>query len=72
MWRVLRSDRALDVFPASNSTSWFLTNSTMGNAQSGSVLTRTTVALDSFVAELGGDVIFEKRYVLELITKPRV
>ncbi|KAF9530534.1 hypothetical protein CPB83DRAFT_905184 [Crepidotus variabilis] len=32
----------------------------MGNAQSGSVLTRTTVALDSFVGELGGDIIFEK------------
>ncbi|KAH9474804.1 Phosphoinositide 3-kinase regulatory subunit 4 [Psilocybe cubensis] len=32
----------------------------MGNAQSGSALTRTTVALDSFVAELGGDIIFEK------------
>ncbi|KAF8958945.1 hypothetical protein BDZ97DRAFT_1839964 [Flammula alnicola] len=32
----------------------------MGNVQSGSALTRTTVALDSFVAELGGDIIFEK------------
>ncbi|KAF9485745.1 other/VPS15 protein kinase [Pholiota conissans] len=32
----------------------------MGNVQSGSSLTRTTVALDSFIAELGGDIIFEK------------
>ncbi|KAF5325055.1 hypothetical protein D9619_009624 [Psilocybe cf. subviscida] len=32
----------------------------MGNVQSGSALTRTTVALDSFVAELSGDIIFEK------------
>lgn len=35
----------------------------MGNAHSGSALTRTTVALDSFVSELGGDIIFEKKYV---------
>lgn len=34
----------------------------MGNAHSGSTLTRTTGALDSFVAELGGDIIYEKRY----------
>ncbi|KAF9045254.1 hypothetical protein BJ165DRAFT_1476337 [Panaeolus papilionaceus] len=32
----------------------------MGNVHSGSALTRTTVALDSFIAELGGDIIFEK------------
>ncbi|KAJ7715595.1 hypothetical protein DFH07DRAFT_862734 [Mycena maculata] len=32
----------------------------MGNTQSGSTLTRTTAALDSFVAELGADVIYEK------------
>lgn len=32
----------------------------MGNVQSGSTLTRTTGALDSFVAELGGDVVYEK------------
>lgn len=31
----------------------------MGNAQS---LTRTSGALDSFVAELGGDVVYERRY----------
>jgi len=36
----------------------------MGNVHSGSALTRTTVALDSYVAELGGDIIFEKRCVL--------
>ena len=35
----------------------------MGNVQSGSALTRTTVALDSYVAELGGDIIFEKKCV---------
>jgi len=39
----------------------------MGNVQSGSALTRTTGALDSFVAELGGDVIFEKRCVFGLV-----
>lgn len=33
----------------------------MGNAQSGSTLTRTTGALDSYVAELGGDIVYEKR-----------
>ena len=31
----------------------------MGNVQS---LTRTTGALDSFVAELGGDIVYERRY----------
>jgi hypothetical protein len=31
----------------------------MGNAQS---LTRTSGALDSFVAELGSDLIYDKRY----------
>lgn len=35
----------------------------MGNVHSGSALTRTTVALDSYVAELGGDIIFEKKCV---------
>ena len=37
----------------------------MGNAQS---LTRTSGALDSFVAELGGDVVYERRcvYVAEI------
>lgn len=33
----------------------------MGNAQS---LTRTSGALDSFVAELGPDVVYERRYIL--------
>ncbi|KAJ3515360.1 hypothetical protein NLJ89_g1813 [Agrocybe chaxingu] len=45
----------------------------MGNVQSGSALTRTTVALDSFVAELGGDIIFEKRngyLVVKIFVKP--
>ncbi|KAG6826329.1 hypothetical protein H0H92_000291 [Tricholoma furcatifolium] len=32
----------------------------MGNVHSGSTLTRTTGALDSFVAELGGDVVYER------------
>ncbi|EIW79923.1 WD40 repeat-like protein [Coniophora puteana RWD-64-598 SS2] len=32
----------------------------MGNVQSGSALTRTTGALDSFVAELGPDVVYDK------------
>ncbi|PFH53431.1 hypothetical protein AMATHDRAFT_187356 [Amanita thiersii Skay4041] len=32
----------------------------MGNTHPGSTLTRTTGALDSFVAELGGDVIYER------------
>ncbi|KAG6841356.1 hypothetical protein C0991_011899 [Blastosporella zonata] len=32
----------------------------MGNVHSGSTLTRTTGALDSFVAELGGDIIYER------------
>ena len=41
----------------------------MGNVHSGSALTRTTVALDSFVGELGGDIIFEKRWVCHLISQ---
>ncbi|KAG7095893.1 hypothetical protein E1B28_006581 [Marasmius oreades] len=32
----------------------------MGNVQSGATLTRTTGALDSFISELGGDIIYEK------------
>lgn len=32
----------------------------MGNVQSGSTLTRTGGALDSFVSELGGDIVYEK------------
>ncbi|EEB92996.1 hypothetical protein MPER_08411 [Moniliophthora perniciosa FA553] len=32
----------------------------MGNVQSGSTLTRTTGALDSFVSELGGDIEYER------------
>lgn len=34
----------------------------MGNVHSGTNLTRTAGALDSFVAELGGDIIYDKRY----------
>ena len=41
----------------------------MGNVHSGSTLTRTTVALDSFVGELGGDIIFEKRWVFLSLTE---
>lgn len=54
----------------------------MGNAQPGSMLTRTTGALDSYVAELGNDIIFDKRSPIsipvllsqadeDLIPKPR-
>lgn len=32
----------------------------MGNVQSGSTLTRTSGALDSFVTELGGDIVYDK------------
>ncbi|KII91699.1 hypothetical protein PLICRDRAFT_51832 [Plicaturopsis crispa FD-325 SS-3] len=32
----------------------------MGNVQSGSTLTRTSAALDSFVSELGTDIVYEK------------
>ncbi|KAL0061663.1 Serine/threonine-protein kinase [Marasmius tenuissimus] len=32
----------------------------MGNVQSGSTLTRTTGALDSFISELGGDIVYER------------
>ncbi len=39
----------------------------MGNTQSGSTLTRTTGALDSFVAELGGEILYEKRSVASCI-----
>jgi hypothetical protein len=35
----------------------------MGNTQSGSTLTRTSAALDSYVSELGADVVYEKRFV---------
>jgi len=35
----------------------------MGNTHSGFNLTRTSGALDSFVADLGGDIVYEKRYV---------
>ena len=35
----------------------------MGNVQSGSTLTRTSGALDAFVAELTPDIVYEKRCV---------
>jgi phosphoinositide-3-kinase regulatory subunit 4 len=33
----------------------------MGNVHSGFNLTRTSGALDSFVAELGSEIVYEKR-----------
>lgn len=36
----------------------------MGNTPSASTLTRTTGALDSFVAELGHDIIYDRKSVL--------
>jgi hypothetical protein len=38
----------------------------MGNVQSGSTLTRTSGALDSFVTELGGDIVYDKGWVVVL------
>jgi phosphoinositide-3-kinase regulatory subunit 4 len=35
----------------------------MGNTHSGFNFTRTSGALDSFVAELGGDIVYDKRYM---------
>jgi len=41
----------------------------MGNTHSGINLTRTSGALDSFVADLGGDIMYEKRcaYILVVL-----
>jgi hypothetical protein len=36
----------------------------MGNTQSGYTLTRTAATLDSFISELGPEIVYEKRYVL--------
>lgn len=36
----------------------------MGNTQSGYTLTRTAATLDSFISELGPEIIYEKRYVI--------
>jgi phosphoinositide-3-kinase, regulatory subunit 4 len=35
----------------------------MGNTQSGYPLTRTAATLDSFINELGPEIVYEKRYV---------
>lgn len=43
----------------------------MGNTQSGYTLTRTAATLDSFISELGPDIVYEKRYVLYLLTQDR-
>ena len=40
----------------------------MGNTQSGYTLTRTAAALDSFISELGPEIVYEKRYVLYGLT----
>ena len=34
----------------------------MGNNQSGSIVSRTGGALDTFVTDLGPDVLYDKRY----------
>lgn len=39
-----------------------LASLSMGNAQS-STFSRTTGALDSYVTELGGDIVYDRRYV---------
>ncbi len=38
----------------------------MGNTQSGYPLTRTAATLDSFINELGPEIVYEKRYVNDL------
>jgi phosphoinositide-3-kinase regulatory subunit 4 len=44
----------------------------MGNTQSGYTLTRTAAAtLDSFISELGPEIVYEKRYVLYVLTRDR-
>jgi hypothetical protein len=40
----------------------------MGNTQSGYTLTRTAATLDSFISELGPEIVYEKRYVLYVLT----
>lgn len=42
----------------------------MGNTQSGYPLTRTVAALDSFVSELGSDIVYEKRCVKDVVEGP--
>lgn len=41
----------------------------MGNTQSGYTLTRTAATLDSFISELGPEIVYEKRYVLYVLTR---
>ena len=41
----------------------------MGNTQSGYTLTRTAATLDSFISELGPEIVYEKRYVLCVLTR---
>src|SRR5258707_1651967 len=43
----------------------------MGNTQSGYTLTRTAATLDSFISELGPEIVYEKRYVLYVLTRDR-
>jgi hypothetical protein len=45
-------------------TSSFFALPVMGNTQSGYTLTRTAATLDSFISELGPEIVYEKRYVL--------
>jgi len=45
----------------------------MGNTQSGYTLTRTAATLDSFISELGPEIVYEKRYVLlYVLTRDRL
>lgn len=45
-------------------SSLFFALPVMGNTQSGYTLTRTAATLDSFISELGPEIVYEKRYVL--------
>jgi hypothetical protein len=44
--------------------------SVMGNTQSGYTLTRTAATLDSFISELGPEIVYGERYVPSLL-EPR-
>jgi phosphoinositide-3-kinase regulatory subunit 4 len=44
----------------------------MGNTQSGYTLTRTAATLDSFISELGPEIVYEKRYVHYVLTRDRL
>jgi hypothetical protein len=39
----------------------------MGNTQSGYTLTRTAATLDSFISELGPEIVYGERYALRLL-----